>query len=318
MMRLFFCQKRLRFSSNIILYKTLAHFSYFITGSNKTGKMKKIISSITFFALLLLLFQGVVFAQVTISPTNLFIDENAQFGSYMVINGSNEAQEISIDFFFAYSHSDENGTRGIVQDDSVSEGLYSIADNVRAFPRNFTLAPGQRQTVRLRVSGTNELQDGTYWSRIKTTSTPETPPLEIQNNDAVTARVGIKVEQVTGLFFKKGSVSTGIEINGIETSTENDGNTLNVLVDLLRTGNSPFLGTITTEVLNAQGSSVLSDFVSTSIYFDGKFKQQLNIQDLQPGNYQVKVTFETSRSDIDQSRLVQMPTSTRTVPLSIR
>ncbi|MFV1884480.1 MAG: hypothetical protein ACMZ7B_08335 [Balneola sp.] len=280
--------------------------------------MKNIISSITFFALLLLLFQGVLIAQVTISPTNLFIDDNAQFGSYMVINGSNEAQEISIDFFFAYSHSDENGTRGIVQDDSVSESLYSIADNVRAFPRNFTLAPGQRQTVRLRVSGTNELQDGTYWSRIKTTSTPETPPLEIQNNDAVTARVGIKVEQVTGLFFKKGSVTTGIEINGIETSTENDGNTLNVLVDLLRTGNSPFLGTITTEVLNAQGSSVLSDFVSTSIYFDGKFKQQLNIQDLQPGSYQIKVTFESSRTDIDQSRLVQMPVSTQTVPFSIR
>ncbi len=280
--------------------------------------MKKIISSITFVAFFLLLFQGSAFAQVTISPTNLFIEENAQFGSYMVINGSNEAQEISIDFFFAYSQSDENGTRSIVQNDSLSEEQYSIADNVRAFPRNFTLAPGQRQTVRLRVSGTNELQDGTYWSRIKTTSTPETPPLEIQSNDAVTARVGIRVEQVTGLFFKKGDVTTGITINGIETNTENDGKTLNVLADILRTGNSPFLGTITTEILNAQGSVVMSDFVSTSIYFDGIFKQQLNIEDLQPGSYQVRIRFESSRNDIDQSRLVQMPASTRTVPLSIR
>ncbi|MBO6524756.1 MAG: hypothetical protein JJ971_13075 [Balneolaceae bacterium] len=280
--------------------------------------MKKIISSITFFALLLLLFQGVTVAQVTISPTNLFIDDNAQFGSYMVINGSNEAQEISIDFFFAYSQSDETGTRGIVQNDTEREEEFSIADNVRAFPRNFTLAPGQRQTVRLRVSGTNELPDGTYWSRIKTTSTPETPPLEIQSNDAVTARVGIRVEQVTGLFFKKGNVTTGIDIVGIETNTENEGNTLNVLVDHLRTGNSPFLGTITTEILNAQGRTVLSDFVSTSIYFDGIFKQQLNIQDLQPGNYRVRVTFESDRNDIDRSRLVQMPTSTQTVPLSIR
>ncbi len=280
--------------------------------------MKKIISPITLTALLLLLFQGVTFAQVTISPTNLFIDDNAQFGSYMVINGSNEAQEISIDFFFAYSQSDETGTRGIVQNDTAREEQFSIANKVRAFPRNFTLAPGQRQTVRLRVSGTNELQDGTYWSRIRTTSSPETPPLEIQSDDAVTARVGIRVEQVTGLFYKKGNVTTGINIVGIDTNTENDGNTLNVLVDLLRTGNSPFLGTITTEVLNAQGRRVLSDFVSTSIYFDGIFKQQLNVQDLQPGNYQVKVTFESDRNDIDKSRLVQMPTSTQTVPFSIR
>lgn len=316
-MRLFFYRLRPRFSSYLIFYITLALFSYFIVCFNKTKKMNKIISS-TFIALLLSFSQGIILAQVTISPTNLFLDGNTQFGSYLVINGSNEAQEISIDFFFAYSQSDENGTRTIVQDDSISEEQYSIADNVRAFPRTFNLAPGQRQTVRLRISDTNNLQDGTFWSRIKTTSSPATPPLEIQSDNAVTARVGIKVEQVTGLFFKKGNVSTGIEINGIQTSREADGNTLNVLVDLLRTGNSPFLGTITTELLNTQGEPVISDFVSTSIYFDGKFKQQLNIQDVQPGNYRVRVTFKSDRADIDKSRLIQMPSTTQTVPVSIR
>lgn len=59
-------------------------------------------------------------AQVTIAPTNMFIDGNARFGTYMVINNSNETQEISIDFLFAYSQTDEQGNRSIIQDDSAA------------------------------------------------------------------------------------------------------------------------------------------------------------------------------------------------------
>lgn len=278
--------------------------------------MKKIISSTI--NTILLLVPSLVFAQVTISPTNLFIEGNSQFGTYMVINGSNETQEISIDFFFAYSQADENGDKRIVQEDQENEQQYSIAESVRAFPKNFTLTPGQRQTVRLRVSAPSDLTDGTYWSRIKTTSTPETPPLEIQGNDAVTARVGIRVEQVTGLFYKKGTVTTGIEINEIRPTFTDDGNTLAVLVDVLRTGNSPFLGSITTSIVNAQGEEVRKGFVSTSIYFDSIFKQLVDIQGLPSGTYQAKVTFETNRSDIASNRLVQMENKSETVSFSIR
>lgn len=278
--------------------------------------MKKIISS-TFIALLIFL-PSVLYAQVTISPTNLFIDGTSQFGTYMVINGSNETQEIAIDFFFAYSQANENGDKSIIEEDAENEEKHSIAQSVRAFPRNFTLAPGQRQTVRLRVSAPSDLEDGTYWSRIKTSSTPETPPLEVQNNSAVTARVGIKVEQITGLFYKKGTTTTGIEINNINPIVSDDGNSLNVLVDVLRTGNSPFLGSITTSILNSRGEEVSSGFVSTSIYFDSMFKQVVNIEGLPAGTYQANVKFETARSDIAANRLVQMPTQTETVSFSIR
>lgn len=153
---------------------------------------------------LLLLFASLGFAQVTIAPTNMFIDNTSGFGTYMVVNGSNKTQEISVDFFFAYSQTDENGNRSIIIEDSVMADRYSVAEYVRAFPRNFTLAPNQRQMVRLRLTAPNDLDDGTYWARIKTTSTPESPPLELQQTESVNATVGIIVEQVTGLFFKKG------------------------------------------------------------------------------------------------------------------
>ncbi|XWN38641.1 MAG: hypothetical protein ROO71_06755 [Balneola sp.] len=255
------------------------------------------------------------FGQVTIAPTNLFIDDNSKFGTYMVINGSNETQEISIDFIFSYANLDENGNRTLVYDDAEMEEQFSIVEYVRAFPKNFTLAPNQRQIVRLRISAPNNMPDGTYWSRIKTSSTPEAPPLELQTDQAVTAQVGIIVEQVTGLFYKNGNVNTGIEINTIRT--ERESSVLNVYTDFLKTGNSPFLGSITTTLLDNSGRELKTGFISTSVYTDGTHKQELDISDLGAGSYSIKVTFETRRSDISERDIVGMEPVTQTTSFEI-
>ncbi len=285
----------------------MANYIYAMKSTITLSVILLIISSIT-----------IANAQVTIAPTNLFIEENARFGTYMVINNSNDTQEISIDFTFAYSQSDEQGYRTIVQNEDEIKEAHSIADYVRAFPRNFTLAPGQRQVIRLRLTPPNDLEDGTYWARIKTASTPETPPIELQSNDAVAARVGIRVEQVTGLFYKKGSVSTGIEIEEIRTEYDSESENLIVLIDHQRTGNSPFLGSIITSIIDSNGQEVRRGFLSTSLYFDGIFRQEFEIGDLPNGEYLIRATFESNRSDIPESDLVQMQSVTETTTFTKR
>lgn len=277
--------------------------------------MKRLITSIILFVSL---FTCSIQAQVTIAPTNLFLDNQARFGTYMVINGSNTPQEISIDFFFGYAATDEDGERQNISNDEDFKDSYSVADDVRAFPRNFILQPGQRQIVRLRLAPSNDLQDGTYWARIKTTSTPESPPIEVGSDDNVTARVGINIEQVTGLFYKNGEVTTGIEVDGIRTSIAGDNNErLIVLTDFRRTGNSPFLGSITTTLQNQSGETVAQGFRSTSLYFDGTQKEELQISELPSGEYTIQVHFETRRSDISSTDLVQMQPVTATTTVTI-
>ncbi|MAL16725.1 MAG: hypothetical protein CL670_08875 [Balneola sp.] len=234
----------------------------------------------------------------------------------MVINNSNTPQEVSVDFFFGYAVTDENGERQNVSGAEDLKGTHSIADNVRAFPRNFILQSGQRQVVRIRLTPSNDLQDGTYWTRIKTHSTPESPPVEIGSNENVTASVGINIEQITGLFYKNGDVTTGIKVDGIRSSFQGDGSEqLIVLTDFQRTGNSPFLGSITTILKNQNGETMAQGFRSTTLYFDGTQKETLDISGLPSGEYTIQVHFETRRSDISQSDLVQMQpvTSTNTV-----
>lgn len=261
---------------------------------------------------------NVLLAQVTISPTNLFIDHQSKFGTYMVINGSNEPQEISIDFIFGYSDTDSDGNRFLVYDDSAKAEQHSIKDWIRAFPRNFTLQPGQRQIVRLRVNSPNDVPDGTYWARIKTASSPESPPVELQSTEAVTARVGFKIEQVTGVYLKKGDVSTGIEITEMRTNQINEG-VLEVLADILRTGNSPFLGSIQLNVYDSNNRKLdIPSFISTTIFFDGTHKQEVDISSLNPGNYSVEMVFETQRNDVSSADLVQAPKTSKKIPFSIQ
>jgi len=266
--------------------------------------MSKFIKSISILCVLCFFCFPVVKAQITIAPTNLFINDGSRFGTYLVINGSNTPQEISVDFVFGYSETDRQGNRTLVYDDSVAAAKFSAHDWVRAFPRNFTLSPGSRQTVRLRLTPPSDLAEGTYWARIKTVSTPQSPPVEVQNTDAVSARVSINVEQLTGLYYRKGDVSTGIEITGMETAVE--ANNLVVLTHLKRTGNSPFLGSINVSVKDEKGSVLSESYVSTTIYFDGTHRQELDISGIEPGTYTAEVTFESRRTDVSSNDIIQI------------
>lgn len=256
------------------------------------------------------------FAQLTIAPTNLFIDSQNKFGTYMVINNSSEPQEVSVNFLFGYMLNEDDGNRVMVKEDEDKEKLYSIADNVRAFPQNFVLQSGQRQIVRIRIAAGNDIEDGTYWARISTTSNKQAQTIEDQATEGVSANLAIKIEQLTGLFYKKGNTTTGIDIQDIETNLV-DNNKLSVLTDYTRSGNSPFLGTIKTSLIDSKGETVKEHRSGTSIYFDGAHKSELDLTDLEKGNYTIQVKFETQRSDISTSELVQMDPVTKTISYTI-
>ncbi len=257
-----------------------------------------------------------IVAQVTIAPTNLYITDENKFGTYLVINSSNTPQEISVNFIFGYGKSNKNGVREYFYGDTLDYNNFSIAKWIRAFPQNFVLPPGQRQVVRLRINNPNNLDDGTYWARIKTTSSPVSPPIELESNNNVSAAIGVKIEQISGVFFKKGDVNTGIEIQEIRTSINEEA--LTILTDIKRLGNSPFLGTITATLSEQNGNIVGESFVSTSIYFDETVKQEINISDLNSGTYELKIEFRTSRGDISDNDIVKMNPVSKTEIINIQ
>lgn len=273
--------------------------------------MKKISAAVIF--ILFLAFHSAM-AQITIAPTMVFIDQQNRFGTFLVLNGSDEAQEVSVEFPFGYPVTTGEGEIQMVYDDSSAAEEYGLNNIVRGFPRNFVLQPGQRQVVRVTIQPKN-FSDGTYWTRIRTTSTAETPPIAEQTDDEIRAQITYKFEQVTTLFYKHGDTNTGIEINDLFVSQKDDVHEFTA--DVTRTGNSPFLGSIILTVYDAGGNEVLSRTTSTSIYFDYLQVFEVPKDRLTSGDYRAEITFETQRPDVSRDDIIQMEPVTRSLSFTV-
>ncbi|MEX1137116.1 MAG: hypothetical protein WEB89_09460 [Balneolales bacterium] len=251
-----------------------------------------------------LLLSGSAFAQVTISPTTLFIDDQSRFGTFLVMNSSDQAQEVSLEFNFGYPATDANGNTVMRYDDVDAASQFSIADWIRGFPRNFILEPDQRQTVRLTVRPPGDIPDGMYWTRIKTSSNPLSADVGAEAAEGITAQINFNFEQITAGFYKKGDVNTGVAFN--ELTVETNGDRASVLAQLNRTGNAPFLGSMLLLVRDSSGNIVVESRSSTTLYFDGTKRMDFDIYDWLSGEYEAEIRFESSRSDISRSDLVQI------------
>ncbi len=258
-------------------------------------------------SLIFLLIFGVLLtgakAQITIAPTMVFIDQQERFGSFLVLNGSDQAQEVSIEFPFGYPTTNTEGNVEMVYDDSSRAQQYGIDNLVKGFPQNFVLQPGQRQTVRMTVRP-KDFSDGTYWTRIKTTSSAQNPAVGEETDDGITAQITYKFEQVTTLFYKHGDTNTGIEIQ--EFTHHNSEDNFEFIADVNRSGNSPFLGSIILTISDSNGNTVVEKRTSTSIYF--KYRQVFEVaqDEFENGEYSAEITFETQRPDVPSENIVQM------------
>jgi len=254
-------------------------------------------------------------AQVTVSPTTLFIDGKSQFETFIVMNGTDVAQEVSLEYQFGYPDADSLGNIFINYEDRQMEEKYSIADWIRGFPRNFIIEPGQRRVVRLTVRPQKQLPEGMYWARIKTRSTPVSPEIGMQQQSGITTQITVQFEQVTPVFYKVGNPITGINIRDVRVVNEN-GATV-VSADVERLGNAPYLGTVTMNILDENGNQVGEVMNLVSVYFDRKLRLALDTGDLPAGRYQSNIRFESHRNDIGDHQLVQSEPVNQTLNFTI-
>ncbi len=254
-------------------------------------------------------------AQVTIAPTALFIDDQTRFGTFLVLNGSEQTQEVSLTFEFGYPDTDEQGNSFMNYEDEQAKEQFSIAEWIRGFPRNFSLQPGERQTVRLTVRPPADIPDGTYWTRIKTASNPAVPDIDDEVTEGVQAQITFRFEQVTAGFYKHGDVTTGISFRDLNTRMEED--EMVVLADVERTGNSPFLGSLFLTVTDGNGNMVYERRTSTTVYIDAVRRMAFDPAELGSGNYTAEVRFESRRPDVSSGDLVQSQPVSQTVDFTI-
>ncbi len=267
------------------------------------------------FVFFTLAFQPVI-AQVAIAPSTIFIDDQTNIGTLYVSNRSSDPQEVSIDFAFGYPSSDANGNLVMTYTDSVSYHQYAINEWVRAFPRSFVLGPQERQTVRFQVRPQPQAEDGVYWTRVRILANPQEPDIDLTTEEeGISTRITFRFEQVIAAFYKKGNTTTGLEVTEVEVRHENG--SMMVLPHLRRTGNSPFIGSLTAKLFDMNGNLIKERQSTTTAYFEEVRRIEIDTQDVAPGDYRLELTFETRRGDISPTDLVQSPTITEVVQVRI-
>lgn len=258
-----------------------------------------------FFLCLVLVLMSADFAlaQVTISPTAVFISRD-RFGSFVVINNSTTAQEVTIDFVQTYPASDSLGNVTVRDANEKAAEFKLISDWIRSFPRTFVLEPSQRQTVRLTVRPTNTLEDGTYWTRLKVTSNPRSAEIGETETQQVSTNITIRFEQIISGFYKVGTVRTGIQVTGVSAVQTQNARLL--VYEYTMSGNSPFIGTIEMDLLDRNGRSVHKGRVITSLYDNGARNFDLPTEGVPAGEYTAVISFTASRPDIPNADVIPM------------
>jgi hypothetical protein len=262
-----------------------------------------------------------VAAQTLVAPTILTLSDRERFGTLMVDNRSAQPQEVTISFKFGYSSSDADGNRFFVYDDSAAAAAFGLHEQIRAFPRRFVLAPGERQIVRMSARPAADAPDGVYWARVVTASQPQSPPVEQANADGVATQVVFRLEQVTTVLYQKGAVDSGVDAPALEAQMEAD--SVAVRLPLRRLGNAPFYGrarlTVVPEAVQGDPDAVpaIEDELLFEVFFDRVVRFALPLESLPSGHYRVRVTVDSDRPDIPGDERVAAEPVTLDAPFSV-
>lgn len=255
---------------------------------------------------------GTVWA-VSVSPLAIYINGRERSAVLTLYNDGTRPEEIQINFAFGYPRSDSLGNLTVALADTAPTGEPSALGWINAFPRRVILQPGERQAVRILVEPPAGLAEGEYWSRILIKSKGGQPPIEQRRDDGITVRIDVETTIAIPASFRLGQVNTGIAITNASAAVRGD--TVISTVDVARSGNAAYLGSMTVEVLDARGAVLGTHQEHLGVYHDLRRMSAISVPSI-AGAASVRVTIESKREDLPPEGPLPAATVTRTFAIS--
>ncbi len=148
-----------------------------------------------------------------------------------------------------------------------------------------------------------DLNAGTYWTRIVTSSSPIQTSVD-SSSRGVSAKLKFVLNQVTTAIYRKGEAFTDLEINEPKLYLDST-NTYQLLYPVKRKGNSPFFGFLKCRVYDDNNKLVLEEKDYISIYFDLIRNYVLKKEIFSSGKYKAELEVEFNEwEDIPESKLL--------------
>jgi hypothetical protein len=247
---------------------------------------------------------------VSVSPMSVFMDHSTRTGTITLYNPNPLPTEIDIAFAFGYPVSDSAGEVTVPLHDVAPAGEPSAVAWLRAFPRRLILEPGQQQVVRILAQPPADLPDGEYWSRVLITATGGRPPVEQMVQPDVRVAISMRTIVVASLNYRKGRLTTGIDVTGTELVRTGAG--LQFTIDMARRGEAAYLGRIRVQALDTGNRVIEEQEDVISVYRTLRRRFVFTAAD---AAVRVRYTLETERPELGQSNIITAPPVTATVDL---
>lgn len=251
---------------------------------------------------------------VLVAPHAVFMDHAGRTAQITLANPGNEPEEIQINLQFGYPTTDSAGNPYVALLDETGPEHPSAASWIRAYPRRLTLAPGQRQVVRLLATPPGDLPDGEHWSRIIVTSRRATS-LATAADSGLQAGLTLELRTIISLTYRKGIPQTAVALTHFEGRVVGD--TLVTWVGLERQGNAAYLGTLRFRVTDRSGSTERDWSVPVAVYYGFDRRMALPVGGLGRGEYRLTLDVTTDREDIPQGNVLPAPPITRVLDFRI-
>jgi P pilus assembly chaperone PapD len=248
---------------------------------------------------------------VTVSPTAVFIDARSPTATLSLYNNGTSPEEVEISFGFGYPSSNADGVLQVQIQDSAAAGEPSVVPWLRAFPRRMQLQPGQRQTLRVMVQAPAGVADGEYWGRVMVRSRGGQPPIE-STQGQVHVAVNVETVVATAVLFRKGAVSTGVNVRAATGALAGD--SVRLTLDLDRTGNAVYLGRIQARLRDAGGRVLATDEDALALYRSLRRRFTMALPAGAPrAGLSVEYVVDTERPDLPPAGPLKAPPVTGTV-----
>lgn len=253
---------------------------------------------------------------VVVAPHAVFMDARTRSASVNLYNPGTEPAEVAISSFFGYPATDSLGHFLLVTPDSAQAAGMPSADGwVEAFPRRVTIAPLQRQTIRLLARPPQGLADGEYWSRLVISAKGGSLPVTgIDTTSSISIGLTLEVRTIIPLLYRKGKLTTGVTVSDLRW--ERAGDSLVMRAKLRRQGTAAFLGTARGALVDDRGATVSRFERPIAIYYDADPAFELSAPSA-AGRYLLRLEVVSERTDIPQDLLLRSPPVTDSVQVTL-
>jgi len=233
---------------------------------------------------------------IVVAPHHTFLDHRTRSSVIHLHNGGTDPEEVAISFIFAYPVSDSAGNVKVQVFEEPDADEPSAASWIRAYPRRMMVGPGQTQAVRLLAQPPADLPDGEYWTRAVVSARGAQIPFESPDT-AVKIGLTLETRTVVPVTYRKGQVTTGVVMTGLEHAVEAD--SVVARVGMRRTGNGAFLGTLHVTLVDGSGNVGAEVHRLVAVYHELTRRVAIPVSDLPTGPYTLQVRVDTQRSDLD-------------------